>query len=160
MPYANLNIVFTESDKDNVLLALGQADALMPFSVNLKYAELRLQYVNLGVKTNQFLRTVLLTCTQHPGLVPVYISVADLQTDVERMENLEKIEFKLVEMLEKVRDTKRASREEALRASQAIYNNIKSATEANYPGIDAIHQELKSFFSRTGKGKPADPNNP
>jgi hypothetical protein len=138
------------------MLILQQADALLPFAVNLTPGEVRRLINTLGPKTSQFLHTIGLICAEHPGLVPVYVSVPDLLSDIERFEHLDQIEFKLVELLEKVRDTKRASREEAMRASIAIYNNVKSATEANYPGIDAIHRELKSFFPRTGKKSKAE----
>lgn len=163
MPYANLQIAFTEADYLLVRQDIINLRNKFPFAVNLTPKD-RTQHLHLGKKTLPFVQKSLQCYTETPELQTGFLSVAEWQNDWETMQRLEKLLLQLNSLQEMVEDTVVALRMENTNAALTFYKLLKNAAEQNVPGTTTILAELKTMLPGNFKKKktppPALPNEP
>jgi len=91
----------------------------------------------------------------NPEIVPVYVSLDELKIDVTAGNALTEI-FNILEQIKgPLADTITLCSSEAYQTCLKIYGHVKELAKANVPGMQAILDDLKVFFSRTSKTSTA-----
>ncbi len=158
MPYANLQIAFTEADYLLVRQDIINLRNKFPFAVNLTPKD-KTQHLHLGKKTLPFVQKALQCYTETPELQTGFLSVAEWQNDWETMQRLEKLLLQLNSLQEMVEDTVVALRMENTTAALTFYKLLKNAAEQNVPGTTAILAELKTMLPGSFQKKKTPPAN-
>jgi len=151
MPYNDIDFVISDADLALILDHFSQAKALIPQLVNLTPREKKTFLI--GAKTPIFLQRILSAGQQRPELVPGWVDLNKMKRDYEATQKMEQILNALNQLREAVDDTRFALQQEAVNAGIIIYDNITHAAKNNVPGIDVIHEQIKSLMPRTGKKK-------
>ena len=152
MPYQNITGGIDGATKTQIIDKITEAQALMPFLVNLTRKE-KQKGLKLGKKTEKFLYDIQEIIDNNPTLIPPYIDKAGYESDFEQLLILISIELKLKALHEAVTDTRKALMNECMTPALAIYSTVKDATRANVPGADTIFETLKPYFKRKAKPK-------
>ncbi|MDZ4822530.1 MAG: hypothetical protein SH856_03640 [Flavobacteriales bacterium] len=153
MPYANINTPISAADLTLLLSYFTSIEARTTFAVNLTKKENNEVVKLLGKKSSEFLLRVQKIAGNNPNLVPLHVSLTGFRSDITLTNDLLNLVVRSSQITERLTDTHRAVKNEALRTALQLYNIGSTTAESNYPGIDAIVQELKPFFPRTGKRK-------
>jgi len=82
-------------------------------------------------------------------IVPAYVDLEELKRDLDLYEKLQEINRRIGPMAERVDDTTKAVSADAYGVGLTIYTSSKMAQKSGLPGIDAVVDDLKSFFNRT-----------
>lgn len=125
--------------------------ALAPVLVISLSAEERISTLKMGDRTLAFVEKTLEYATQNPTLVPGYIDLSEAKKDNELAANIYTIYQQLSTILRGIEDTGLVAGSEAYEAALIIYHSIKGASRSNVPGTQAMHDDLKQRFPRSGK---------
>lgn len=156
MPYANLQITFTEAD---YLLAQQDIINLMnkfPFAVNLTPKE-KSSNLHLGPKTLMFVKKSLLFYTNKPLLHTGFLPLSEWQNDWDTMQRLDMLLAQVNILQEMLADTVMALRMENTTSALTFYKILKSAAQQNVPGTTDVLAELKVMLPGTFKNKKTPP---
>lgn len=88
------------------------------------------------------------------GIIPPFITAANIQNDVTLFEQLDIIDAGLQNLVQKVSDLKRIAADEAMTASNAIYKVYEMANEAGIAGAKQGYDKLKARYARQGANTP------
>ncbi len=149
MPYQNISASLTQADQTTILGALAQINALLTFIVNLTQEE-RQVMLKMGDKSEAFVNNSLTYAQQNPNLIPPYLNITEMQSDMALIGMLSPIFNTVKQLSEKLDDTVMALGSESFYAALTFYNTVKNAAKVNVPGTDAIYQDLKSRFPGAG----------
>ncbi|RBQ03626.1 hypothetical protein [Pedobacter miscanthi] len=125
--------------------------ALAPVLVISLSAEERISTLKMGDRTLAFVEKTLEYATQNPTLVPGYIDLSEAKKDNELASHIYTIYQQLSTILRGIEDTGMVAGSEAYEAALIIYHSIKGASRSNVPGTQAMHDDLKQRFPRSGK---------
>lgn len=125
--------------------------ALAPVLVVSLSAEERISTLKMGDRTLAFVGKTLEYATQNPTLVPGYIDLSEAKKDNELASHIYTIYQQLSTILRGIEDTGMVAGSEAYEAALIIYYSIKGASRSNVPGTQAMHDDLKQRFPRSGK---------
>ena len=87
--------------------------------------------------------------------MPAYISPASLQKDLDLYNQLDSIESRLSNLLQKISDTKRLAAHEAYSAALTAYKLFEAAHDAGIPNATNSYLRLRQRFQNQG-GRPND----
>lgn len=135
--------------------------ALTPLLISLT-PDQRRTIPKMSDKSLPFVQKTLDYIQSEPQFAPPFISVPDLQTDLEAFQTLSKLERSLRKLLDGINDTAMESGSEAYVASLAYYNSIKLAAKSNIPGAETVYDDLSTRFdaqkgSKTNNTSPEQP---
>ena len=90
------------------------------------------------------------------GIVPPFLNVTFIQTDLTLFGQLDSIEANLMNTLQRVKDLKRIAGHEAYGMALAVYKIYECANAAGIPGAKQAYDKLKARFD--AQGRPNDTN--
>ena len=154
MPYANLQIAFTEADYQLVRQELIDLTSRFPFAVNLTPEE-KSSYLRLGKKNLMFVQKSLWFYTETPMLHSNFLSVAEWKNDWETMQRLDSLLTQVNSLQEMLQDTVTALKMENTKAALTFYKILKNAAGVNVPGTHTVLAELKTMLPGNFKQKKA-----
>lgn len=86
----------------------------------------------------------------NPEFVPPFLSVTDMEADVNAIEQLRPLFKEIQQITDNLDDTLMLSGSEAFNAALLYYNNVKQAIKGNVPGAKTIYEDLsKRYTGRT-----------
>jgi hypothetical protein len=122
--------------------------------------EERTSHSSIAVDNFVFVKDTVL-CNDAEGLAlmpPAYVAMApELVLDDTVFDQFDAEELVLMDLLQRVRDTKRLVAHEAYSASIKFYNLYKQMAEDGVPGAASRYDLLKKRFKDNGGGRPPAP---
>lgn len=149
----SLNI--PEADQTEIQAAIQTLqDKLMPYLITLSTEE-RGSIPKMGDRNFSFVKDTKLHIDQNPTLVPGYLDVAEMQTDLEAVALLEEYFNSLQQVQQAIDDSMMLAGSEALTTALSFYAAVKSASKQKAPGAKVVYDDLKRYFSRGKRVKEA-----
>ena len=129
----------------------------LPFLVGLT-ADERKSLITIDVSNKAFTEDAINAAVNNPTLVPSYLSVANMQSDLTLFTQLDEISGLANQLCERIEDTKMLTGSEAYSVALALYKSFGSAADAGVQGADSIVEQLKKRFpSNSGSGSNTAP---
>jgi hypothetical protein len=145
----------TQSDRDEVLLAVATIKSKLSFLIDLS-AEERKTKAKMGDKSRAFVTRALEVATQNPDFLPRSFDLEEMRKDVQLFEAMYPIVVALTQLSELVDDTALAVGSEAYTAALQVYNYAKASGQGS--GLDAVVSEMGQRFARKPrKAKASEP---
>jgi hypothetical protein len=135
----------TQSDRDEVLLAVATIKSKLSFLIDLS-AEERKTKAKMGDKSRAFVTKALEVATQNPDFLPRSFDLEEMRKDVQLFEAMYPIVVALTQLSELVDDTALAAGSEAYTAALQVYNYAKASGQGS--GLDAVVSEMGQRFAR------------
>ncbi len=107
--------------------------------------------------TAPFVNKSLEYATSNDAFVPAFISLEELQKDVDAVADLTQFLRKVEELQTLLDDTVLLAGSEAYQASLAFYNSVKLGARMNVPGAQPIYEDLKQRFAKQPRVSEPDP---
>lgn len=127
-------------------------EAIVPALVAMGMAR-RMRMVKMGDGSEAFVRKAADVFTQNLGLLPRDFDLAEMRRDLASHDALHARTVRLMQLMEKIRDTDAALGSDAMVAALKGYQFIKHADDA---GVEALRQMLGERFDKSGP-RPATP---
>ena len=153
-----LSVTATSAQLTAVKNALQTINTNLPFLVGLT-AEERAALPTIDVNNKAFTEDAINAGANNASLVPSYVSVANMQSDMTLFSQLDEVIQLTRQLLEKLEDTQMLAGSEAYTSALALYKLFGSAADAGVPGSDAIYNQLRTRFAGQG-GRLAPATNP
>lgn len=145
-----VSIQFTAEDLAKVNEAIKTIkDVIKPYLVTISTEE-RKTLPKMNEKTVPFVKKVLEYAGSHPEFAPAYLSIPELQIDVEAFDALVRISKPFEEISTSLVDTAMLTGSEAYVAALSYYNAVKRAVMMNVPGAKVVYEDLKTRFEANG----------
>jgi len=139
----------SEAELAEVLAAITTLNArLLPHLKTLTANE-RMEVPKMGDKTVAFVEKALVYAQQNPSLVPSFLDVPALVTDLEAVATLRDLTRRLVPVTDALNDSAVLSGAEAYQGALVFYSNVKNAARVKAPGAQTIADDLASRFPGT-----------
>lgn len=122
----------------------------MPFLVGLT-ADERKSLNAIDVNNKAFTEDALAAAVNNPTLVPAYLSVPNLQSDLTLFTQMDEISGLANQLCERIEDTKMLAGSEAYNVALGLYKSFGSAADAGVIGANSIVDKLKTRFANNGK---------
>ncbi|MGE5581543.1 MAG: hypothetical protein ACM3X9_03310 [Bacillota bacterium] len=126
---------------------------LMPYLKALSPEE-RQEVPKMGDKTVSFVQKTLEYCKQNPDLVPPFLDVKELTTDVEAVQLLRSLYQPLSQVTQSLWDTMTLSGSEAYSGALIFYSSARNATRSKIQKAETIYNDLAARFP--GRPKKED----
>jgi len=144
-----VNTVATAAQITAVKAAFQTILTNMPFLVGLTTDE-RKTLNAIDVNNKAFTEDALAAAVNNPTLVPGYLSVPNLQSDLTLFTQLDEISGLANQLCERVEDTRMLAGSEAYNVALSLYKSFGSAADAGVIGADSIVDKLKTRFASSG----------
>lgn len=145
-----ISITATPAQITAVKAALQTISANLPFLIGLTTDE-RKTLNTIDVNNKAFTEDTINAAVNNSLLVPPYISISNMQTDLSLFSQLDELSGVANQLCERLEDTKMLAGSEAYGAALALYKVFGSAADAGVPGADSIVEQLqKRFATSTG----------
>lgn len=146
-----IDATLTNADRDNVLQAILDIRASLPFLIDLT-TEDRRSLPKMGDKSRAFVTQALVLAEQNDDFLPRSFDVAEMRKDVDLVDQMLPIVTALSQLNELVDDTFTLAGSDAYSAALIVYNSAKSngAGEA----LDSLVDTLGQRFARKAKATP------
>ena len=141
------------ADIQDILAAIDTIANKMPFLIGLT-AEERKTLPKINRQNKLFVDDALQACSNNAGLLPNYISVAEMQKDYDLYRSLEQVLQPLAQLYEKVRDTQTLAGSESFSSALMVYRMFQMAAGVGMPGMDTIVAQLAERFAGQGATNP------
>ena len=151
-----LNTTMTGEDINSVKKSITEIYGKMPFLIGLTTDE-RVTLPKISESNKVFVGDSINALANNAPMLPAYLNVADIQTDLTLYEQLDELEMLATQLVEKIQDTRMLCGSEAYVSSLAAYRLFEAAAAAGIPGADSIYDALKQRFAGQG---PSGPNPP
>ena len=106
----------------------------------------RMEMPKMGNKTISFVQKTVEHCEANPELVPNFMDVAELATDLRSVEALRVLYQPLLRVTEGISDTIILAGSEAFSAALMFYNSIKYAKKSKIQKAEGIYKDLAARF--------------
>lgn len=100
----------------------------------------------MGDKTVAFVEKSLEMAKSNPQLLPAYMNVPELESDLNLAKAISPIINNLESLLASLKDTALLAGSEAYSAALVFYNTVKAAQKNNVVGAEVLYNELKQRF--------------
>jgi hypothetical protein len=128
---------------------------LLPHLKTLSPDERR-ELPKMGDKTVTFVQKALEHCRECPDLVPQFLDVNGLASDVDAFESIRTLLQPIVQLGDALSDTMTLAGSEAYTAALAFYNATKNAMKSKVPKAETVYNDLSNRFpGRPKKGSTA-----
>lgn len=151
-----LNTTMTGDDINSVKKSITEIYGKMPFLIGLTTDE-RVTLPKISENNKVFVGDSINALANNAPMLPAYLNVADIKTDLTLYEQLDELEMLATQLVEKIQDTRMLCGSEAYVSSLAAYRLFEAAAAAGIPGADSIYDALKQRFAGQG---PSGPNPP
>lgn len=118
----------------------------LPFLVGLT-ADERKSLNAINVNNKAFAEDALQAAVNNPTLVPGYISVPAMQSDLTLFAQMDEISGLANQLCERIDDTKMLAGSEAYNTALSLYKSFGAAANAGVLGADSIVDKLKTRFT-------------
>lgn len=149
-----LNATLTAADLTAINTALSNVAAKLPvISLNDEQrSTLKAMDVNNKVFVQDAINAI---ANSSAGIVPPFISQANLQNDLSLYEQMDTLEGALKNLMQRVSDIKRVTGDEAYTGALAAYKIFSSASSAGILNAKQPYEQLRSRFEGQG-GRTAE----
>jgi uncharacterized protein (UPF0297 family) len=144
--------VLSDSDYDEVMMAIATIRAKLSFLVNLT-ADERRSSTKMGDKTRIFIQKAMEVANRHSDFLPRSFDVEEMRREVDLIEKLYPVLLSLSQLHELVEDTYMIAGDEAYASARTVYQSAKA--NGRGIGIDAVVEELGQRFARKPRKSPA-----
>jgi hypothetical protein len=149
-----INTTATPAQITAAKAAIQTINTSLPFLIGLTTEE-RIQLPAIDVSNKTFTEDAINAGLNNASLLPAYISVPNMQSDLSLFTQLDEIIVLVKQTLEKLEDTQLLAGSEAYTSSLMLYKLFGSAADAGMPGADAVVAQLKMrFMGQGGSGTP------
>jgi hypothetical protein len=149
-----LNTVISAADEAALGTAGTTLETILAFLIALTDDE-RKSLFGLDVQNKVFVEEALQEIDANSGVLPPYIGSATLKTDLDLYNQLDGLESRLSNLLQKISDTKRLAAHEAYSAALTAYKLFEAAHDAGIPNATNSYLRLRQRFQN--QGRSADP---
>ena len=149
-----LNVTATPAQITAVKAAIQTINTNLPFLIGLTKEE-RITLPAIDVNNKAFTEDAINAGINNSGLLPAYVSVPNMQNDINLFSQLDEVIGLTKQTLEKLEDTQLLAGSEAYTSGLVLYKLFGSAAEAGMPGADAVVSQLKLRFAGQGGSGPA-----
>ncbi|OYX84935.1 MAG: hypothetical protein B7Y83_06470 [Flavobacteriales bacterium 32-34-25] len=118
----------------------------LPFLVGLT-ADERKSLNAIDVNNKAFTEDALNAAVNNATLVPGYISVPNMQSDLTLFAQMDEISGLANQLCERIEDTKMLAGSEAYNTALSLYKSFGTAADAGVLGADSIVDKLKTRFA-------------
>ena len=154
-----LDISATASQIAAVKTALQTIDTNLPFFIGLTTEE-RIALPAINVNNKVFTEDAINAGVNNAAMLPAFLSVPSMQTDITLFDQLDEIIGMLKQTLEKLEDTHLLAGSEAYSSALMLYKLFGAAADSGIPGADAIVAQLRERFTSKGNAPVNPPQNP
>ncbi|MEQ9553487.1 MAG: hypothetical protein RIM23_28175 [Coleofasciculus sp. G3-WIS-01] len=144
MPYQNISASLSDTDIEEINIALQTIEQKLPFLINLSPKE-RHDLYKMGDKSLAFVNNSLNAAQSNPGILPANFSTEEFERDYQLALRLSELLIRLEQLTEKVDDTLIAVGSEAMKTSLTVYDYVKMASKTT-PGLKSVAEQLKERF--------------
>lgn len=140
--------------------ALQSIDTNLPFLIGLT-ADEKGVLPAIDVDNKIFAEDAINAGVNNAAMLPAYISVSSIQTDMNLFNQLDELIPMMRQALEKLEDTRFLAGSEAYTTALMLYKLFIAAADGGVPGADAIVAQLRARFLSKGNtpiNPPVDPN--
>jgi hypothetical protein len=110
----------------------------------------------MGDKSVAFVDKALEVARQEDGLLSAFVDLEALTKDVQAIDRLRSISFKLSQVQSAVNDSYAMAGSEAYKASLMVYSLMKNAAKMSHPGAKEKVEELSARFPKRRKKKAGE----
>jgi len=154
-----LNITATPAQITAIKGALQTILTNLPFLIGLTTEE-RVVLPAIDINNKVFTEDAIMAGVNNTAMLPAFISVPNMQTDMTLFSQLDEIIILMKQLLEKLEDTQLLAGSEAYTSALVLYKLFGSAADAGIPGADAIVSQLRARFTSQGNTPADTPTNP
>lgn len=154
-----LNVTATPAQVTAVKTALQTILTNLPFLIGLTTDE-RTVLPAIDVNNKVFTEDAITAGVNNTAMLPAFISVPNMQTDMTLFSQLDEIIILMKQLLEKLEDTQLLAGSEAYSSALMLYKMFGSAADAGISGADAIVTQLRARFTSQGNTPAKPPQNP
>ena len=149
-----IDTAFTDAQQVAASKALDDLAAALPFLHDLSPEDRKTLY-KLGDKSRTLVDQALIVAQQHTDALPRSFDVEQYERDVALYRALEPLYMRLMNLFERVEDTRMLVGAEAMEAARAVYYHTKG-----HPGAAELSEAAKALGRRYDRGPstPADPS--
>ena len=131
--------------------------ALAPYVITLTPTD-RKTLLKMSDKSVAFVTKTLDYTKSNPEFNPSFLSVSDMQIDVDAVNQLEPLLNKVKQVADNLDDTIMLSGSEAFAGALLYYSSIKQAIKGNVPNAKTIYDDLSQRYpGRTAIAAPPSP---
>ena len=154
-----LDVTATAAQITAVKAALETIITNLPFLIGLTIEE-RSTLSSIDVENKVFTEDAITAGVNNAAMLPAYLSVPAMQTDMTLFNQLEELMLLIKQILEKLEDTHLLAGSEAYTTALMLYKLFGAAADSGVPGADAIVAQLRERFAAQGNNKRTPPENP
>ena len=154
-----LNVTATPAQITAIKSALQTILTNLPFLIGLTTEE-RTVLPAIDVNNKVFTEDAITAGINNASMLPSFISVPSMQTDMTLFGQLDEIIVLVKQVLERLEDTQLLAGSEAYSSALMLYKLFGSAADAGVPGADAIVTQLRARFTSQGNTPAKPPQNP
>lgn len=148
----NIAVKIPLTDLEEIQAAIDTLTSkLMPHLKVLTVHE-RMELPKMGDKTMAFVQKALEYSELNQALVPTFLNVEALATDIQAVTKLRSLSQQLNPVVDALNDSMTLSGSEAYQGALVFYNNLKNAVRAKAPNAGTIYDDLSARFP--GRGSP------
>jgi hypothetical protein len=140
-----IQATLTHEVKGNAIEAIDTLKDSLPFLLNLSTAQ-RVSLPKMDDGRRPFVEKALGYGEKESAVVPPYIDLAELRSDLELYSSLAEIYKPLKQLEQLLSDTLIAAGSDSYTAALSIYNSAKRAAKDGVPGAQSIVDDLKKLF--------------
>ncbi len=118
---------------------------LLPHLKTLSPDERR-ELPKMGDKTVTFVQKALDHCRECPDLVPQFLDVDGLESDVSAFENIRTLLQPIIQLTDALNDTMMLAGSEAYSAALVFYSSTKNAMKSKVPKAETVYNDLANRF--------------
>jgi hypothetical protein len=149
-----VNAVATAAQLTAVKAAFQTILTNLPFLVGLT-ADERKSLNAIDVNNKTFTEDALTAALNNPTLVPAYLSVPNMQSDLTLFTQMDEISGLANQLCERIEDTRMLAGSEAYTMALSLYKSFGAAADAGVLGADSIVNKLKTRFANNSSTAPA-----
>lgn len=154
-----LNVTATPAQITATKAALQTIITNLPFLIGLTTEE-RIALPAIDVNNKVFTEDAITAGVNNTTMLPSFISVPTIQTDMTLFDQLDEIIILTKQVLEKLEDTQLLAGSEAYTTALMLYKMFGTAADSGIPGADAIVSQLRARFTSQGSTPTNLPKNP
>lgn len=146
------NYINAEIDLATITEVLGHLTAIktkIPFLLKLE-TNTKKSLVSMDDSRSPFVAKCLQYGLAEPNIVPPYIDLEELKSDLDLFNNLQSIAREINRLADMVNDTRIAAGTDAYVSALSLYNSVKQASKMNVPGTKPVFDDLKKLFDGQG----------
>ncbi len=152
-----LSTTINAADDAALGAAGGQLESILALYLVSLSEEERKSLFSLDVENKVFAEQALDEAQHNGSVLPTFIQPTELEKDITFWTQLDNMESRLLNLLQKIKDTKRRAGHEAYAMAVVIYGLYESAHVAGIPGATQSYNRLKERFAGQGGGRPTEP---